>query len=361
MNDIGKHFIVGVQGVELTAAERSLWKELRPLGVIIFRRNISKEEHWRDDLKRLISELRALSGRAEFIASIDHEGGRVHRLSPPVTQFPAAQNWRDYSYEVGAAMGSELAGLGINLNFAPSFDVLTEPKNTVIGARSFSSNPEEVSKRALAFLDGLESQAVLGCAKHFPGHGGTLADSHHELPRVDTPREILEKQELVPFKNYIASGRKLIMTAHVVYKALDPKNPATLSRDILTDLLRHKLGFDGAIITDALDMGALSGINENEVAKKFVQAGGDIFCVCQDTNDKNASGEKISPIQSAKLYADALSSSDELITELSRSTKAIDCFIKQLKLISAGVEQKDRTTNFEKHSQLVKLIADSNA
>lgn len=364
MNDIGKHFIVGVQGVELTPAERALWKELRPLGVIIFRRNISQSPQWRKDLVNLISELRSLSGRSEFISSIDHEGGRVHRLSPPITQFPAAQNWKDNSYGVGAAMGVELSSLGINLNFAPSLDVLTEPQNQVIGARAFSSNAEEVSSLGLSFLAGLESEGVLGCAKHFPGHGGTLADSHHELPSVDTTKDTLETRELLPFRHYINSGRKLIMTAHVVYKALDPENPATLSTKILTGILREKLGFSGAIITDALDMGALSGISQSQVAVKFIQAGGDLFCVCQDTNDKNALGQKISPIQAAMIYADALSSCSFLDDELTRSALAIDSLGGQLKLITANIKQRPISDDFNEHALLAqsimaKLITDS--
>jgi len=361
MQEIGKHFIVGVQGTALSDEERSLWRKLRPLGTIIFGRNISKGATWRQELSELIRELREISGRPEFVASIDHEGGRVHRLSDPITKFPAAKNWHENSFAIGAAMGKELASLGINLNFAPSLDVLTEPRNTVIGERAFSDQPERVQQLGLEFLDGLESEGVLGCAKHFPGHGGTIEDSHRELPVVETAREILEKQELVPFKAYVDSGRELIMTAHVVYKNIDADNPATLSKPILTTLLRESLGFKGAIITDALDMGALSGISEAEVATKFLKAGGDLFCVCQDTNDKNKSGQKISPIAAAKIYADALVEHVDLAPDLKRSSESISRFISKLQQVQKNAGTEFTETDRERHQELLKLILVSNA
>ena len=355
MADIGKHFIVALQGSKLTDAERALWKELRPLGTIVFKRNVPQGAGWQQQLRDTLTELRELSGRQEFIASIDHEGGRVHRLFEPVTHFPAAALWSDLSYEVGAAMGSELSDLGFNLNYAPSMDVLVEPRNTVIGNRSFSSNAEEVTKQSLKFLDGMEAHGVLGVAKHFPGHGATVEDSHRELPRLQISKETLEHRELLPFKAYIESGRKLIMTAHIVFEALDPENPATLSTKILRDLLRGELGYDGAIITDALDMSALAAYSEAEVAAKFIRAGGDLFCVCQDTNDKFNQGVKLSPIQSALRYAEALTNNSELQELLAESHRAIERFLKTLRFVEKSADRL-QNVNYAAHAALKESI-----
>jgi len=361
MQELGKHFIVGVQGAVLLSEERTLWQKLRPLGVIIFKRNVAQTADWRPSLRDLILELKELSGRDDFIASIDHEGGRVHRLSPPITLFPAAKNWKGNSFAVGAAMGRELASLGINLNFAPSFDVLTQTNNKVIGERAFSSEPETVLASGLAFLQGLESEGVLGCAKHFPGHGGTLEDSHYALPSIELSKEELDTQELLPFKGYIESGRKLIMTAHVVYKALDLENPATLSKAILSGLLRDELGFQGAIITDALDMGALSKVSPAEVATKFIKAGGDLFCVCQDTNDKNSEGKKLTPIQAALAYSDALSLNSEIADDLARSLVAIELFLTELRRVEKLAKKTLSEAEITKAANLVQLITSGNA
>jgi beta-N-acetylhexosaminidase len=359
MTGIGKHFIVGIQGTKLTEAEKSLWKEIRPLGVIIFRRNISQSPDWQKHLRELITELKELSAREEFVSSIDHEGGRVHRLSPPITAFQPANSWRENSFAVGAAMGKELNSLGINLNFAPSFDVLTEPTNIVIGKRAFSSDANEVLKSGLKFLDGLESEGVLGCAKHFPGHGGTVSDSHHELPVVATSQNDLFERELVPFKGYIDSGRELIMTAHVLYNALDAENPGTLSKKILTGLLRDKLGYKGAIITDALDMRALEGISEAEVAEKFISAGGDLFCVCQDTQDKKVDGRRLSPIEAAALYAESLSSNISLKAQLERSATAIDRFLTQFRKVCDKKAVELTNEDYQRHAALNNSLSDS--
>jgi len=342
--DLGKHFIVGFSGPVLTAEERELWKKYSPLGCIIFKRNISTAPDWQETLRGTVQELKELSGRSDFIVSIDHEGGRVHRLTSPVTHFPAPRHWNEHAREVGAAMGEELHALGITLDFAPSFDLLVEPKNKVIGDRSFGPSADRSGRLALEFLDGLESRGVMGCSKHFPGHGGTVEDSHEVLPKVDTSRELLDQRELVPFRMFIESGRQLVMTAHVIFDSLDTENPATLSRKILNDLLRVEMGFQGAIITDALDMGALGGFSPGEVAEKFLRASGDLFCVCQAKNRL--------PIQSAAEFIAGLAdrSNSELETELALSAKRIDRLLESQRKILASAVSGD--ASLQLHAQL---------
>jgi beta-N-acetylhexosaminidase len=314
--DPGKHFIVGFNSTTLSDEERRKWSELKPLGTIIFTRNIERNNpKWPEELRSTLAELKSLSEREDFIVSIDHEGGRVHRLAHPVTHFPAPVSWGAHTEEVGRAIGEELALLGVTLNFAPSFDILTENANKVIGDRSFGEDPYHVAEQALSFLAGLESMGVCGIAKHFPGHGATKEDSHEVLPSVDTPLDVLHSRELIPFIRYIKSGRQLVMTAHVVIRSIDPTLPATISKPVLSGLLREQLGYQGALITDALDMGALSGFTPHDVARAFVQATGDLFCVCQ-------AKERL-PIDSALEFAEALSTEN-----LAPSSERIERFIR---------------------------------
>ncbi len=342
--EIGSHFIVGFAGAELSDAERRLWSELRPAGTIIFKRNLAAGDRWPETLHQTLAELRDLSGREDFIVSVDHEGGRVHRFREPITHFPPPAAWTDSPKAIGAAMGRELRDLGVNLNFAPSFDLLVEPLNKVIGDRSFGPDPAESSRKALLFLEGLESEGVLGCAKHFPGHGGTVGDSHEMLPRVSTPIEVLRERELVPFRDYVASGRQLIMTAHVLFDQIDPASPATLSNPILQGILRDQLGFAGVIITDALDMKAVSGMPERNVAESFMRASGDLFCVCQGPEPKSPESMNTStrmlPIEAALNFADGLSTSASQAPDLSllivKSQERIALFLAHLRAITAG-------------------------
>ncbi len=249
------------------------------------------------------SDSRALA-KLPPILSIDHEGGRVQRLKAPLTVWPpmavlASQPPR-VAEEVGRAIASELQALGFNLNFAPVLDVHTNPDNPVIGDRAFGSTAQAASERAIAFLRGLEASGCLrGCGKHFPGHGDTETDSHHALPVVRHDEARLRSVELTPFADAISGSQDreltgrlgMIMTAHVVYPAVD-RRPATLSRRWLTDILRGELGFDGVILSDDLDMRALRAENleaagltlrdEGDVVIESLLAGCDAFLLCRD-------------------------------------------------------------------------------
>ncbi len=282
MSELGRHFLVGLSGETLSAQERKLLKALKPAGVIIFKHNLDSDlKLWPERLYALLAESRELCQRESFVVSIDHEGGRVHRMLPPVTHFPEARQWQKSSHAVGAAMGKELAALGFNVNFAPLFDVDLEPKNTVINRRAFSSDPAQVAQWGCEFLAGMEGEGVLGCAKHFPGHGATCADSHHELPLLDVDPETLRAREILPFQIAIDNGVSLVMTAHVVYSQLDCHNPATLSPVIGRELLRRELGFCGVLVSDALEMSALSGVGVSEMLSGGLAASVDLLLIAQ--------------------------------------------------------------------------------
>ncbi len=279
----GEHLIVGLSGIELGAEEAEMLRELRPLGIVLFAKNIDRSElesapsRWIERLEKLIADARAAIGRDELLVSIDHEGGRVHRLPLPVTRFPAAAHWSESAAEVALAMARELRAIGVTLTYSPVLDVFSEPQNTVIGPRAFVGDPEAVAEQGVRFIAALSEGQILSCGKHFPGHGATVSDSHFELPYLDASRETLEKRELVPFVAAIKAGVPLIMTAHVVYRALDPNNPATLSPLIVDGLLRSKLGFSGAVITDDLEMHAISNLGPAQIALRAIGAGVDIL------------------------------------------------------------------------------------
>ena len=310
LSQIGKHFIVGLSSTVLEKEEKELLKTLNPLGIVIFKRNIANSPNWPHQLQRLINSAKEVTANSDLIISIDHEGGKVHRLREPASHFPAARYWKNDSNAVGQAMGRELKSLGFNLSFAPVLDIFLEPKNTVIGERAFGNSPEEVANWAIEYAKGLEAAGVMSCGKHFPGHGATIADSHFELPQRFVSKEQLTQEELIPFFKYVASGFQLIMTAHVVFPALDKHNPATLSRQIIENLLRQEIGFNGAVITDALEMKALGNTTPTEVAVKALKAGADILLV--------AIPDQITPLQHAMNMANRIAvayESFELTTE----------------------------------------------
>lgn len=284
----GQHFLVGLYGTHILPEERKLLKQLRPLGIILFAKNMVKDSpDWQRLLSELITDVKRELERDHVLISIDHEGGRVYRFPNTVTHFGYARQWRDDARKVGETMGRELASLGINLNFAPVVDVDSEPENPVIGERAFSPSPGEVAFYAKEFIQGMHSQGVLGCLKHFPGHGATKKDSHFELPVLPETMEVLWERELLPYRELFQDNHPpLVMSAHVNYPQIDPHYPATLSSIILGDLLREKLGFRGAVISDDMFMGALEQISLEELTVGAIQAGIDIFLEGNPTDEK---------------------------------------------------------------------------
>lgn len=279
---LGSLFMVGIPRPQLDNETRQQLQELRPGGIVLFRRNYTTPEA----LASLCTEIHSLFATHRPIIALDHEGGRVHRLQPPFTHFPAMfkvgqANSVDLAYRVGLAMGHELRSVGIDLDFAPVLDVLTNPANTVIGDRAFSTDPYQVALFGRAQARGLRDAGLIPCGKHFPGHGGTLLDSHDDQPKDERSLEELSTVDLYPFQQLIAEGIEMIMSAHVVYTALDPEFPATASQKILTGLLRQQMGFNGAIITDDLEMGAVvrhSTIDQAVISA--LTAGADMLLVC---------------------------------------------------------------------------------
>lgn len=225
--------------------------------------------------------------RGDALIAIDEEGGDVTRLDHATgSRYPgnAALGAVDdpvLTARIYAAIGANLAAGGINLNFAPTVDVNTADENPIIGTRSFGADPQRVAAHAAAAVTGLQSTGVAACAKHFPGHGATVADSHLELPTVDVPVEVLRRRDLPPFAAAVAAGAQAVMTAHIRVPALTGDAPATFSRAVLVDLLRGELGFTGVVVTDALEMKgatlAAGGVGPGAV--RALAAGADLLCI----------------------------------------------------------------------------------
>ena len=278
----GQLLSVGFDGPRLPDELRDRIATSEVGGVMLFRPNIETPVQ----MAELVSGIRgAAAEETPCLVAIDQEGGLVQRLRAPLTVWPdmlSVAGAADVALteRVGRALGAELAALGIGWDFAPVLDVHTNPANPVIGNRSFGTTPETVTAHALAFWRGLRASGLVGCGKHFPGHGDTRTDSHLELPVVDHPMERLRRVELAPFAAAARAGIEAIMTAHVLFPALDPSQPATLSRAILTGLLRDDLGFRGVIVSDDLGMKAVADRYPiGELAVMAVSAGADVLLI----------------------------------------------------------------------------------
>ncbi|MFY1598600.1 glycoside hydrolase family 3 protein [Micromonospora sp. WMMD737] len=227
------------------------------------------------------------AGRPDVLIAIDEEGGDVTRLAHATgSPYPgnAALGAIDevaLTRRVYEAIGAELAALGVTVNLAPTVDVNTADENPVIGTRSFGADPARVAAHSAAAVTGLQAAGVAACAKHFPGHGATVADSHHELPTVDVPLDVLRRRDLPPFAAVVEAGARAVMTAHIRVPALTGDGPATFSRAVLVDLLRGEYGFTGTVITDALEMkgAAVAAGGVGPAAVRALAAGADLLCI----------------------------------------------------------------------------------
>lgn len=284
--------IIGFDGTKADSGLREMINQYHVGGVILFARNVQSPRQ----VAELVNQLQQTateSGNPGLFIAIDQEGGRVARLTEDkgFTEFPSAMALTatddpQNAYRVAAAMAAEMRAVGINVDFAPDLDINNNPTNPVIGIRSFSSDPSKVSVYGLAFAKGLQENGVVAFGKHFPGHGDTGIDSHIDLPLVPHERTRLDHIELVPFKSAIAADFAGIMTAHVTFPAIDstPGLAATLSRPVLTGLLRAELGFKGLIATDSLEMGALAanGYPPQIGAALALAAGADLLLFNRD-------------------------------------------------------------------------------
>jgi beta-N-acetylhexosaminidase len=287
---IGQLLVAGFNGQQIPSELRSLAKEFGLGGVILFARNVADPEQVADlsfEAARLVPDL-------PVWVSVDQEGGRVARLKKPFTEWPPmATLGRSgdvaLAERFARALAAELKAVGITLDYAPVLDVHTNPNNPVIGDRALAERAQDVARLGVAIIRTLQGEGIAACGKHFPGHGDTSTDSHHELPLVDHPPERLREVEFAPFRAAAAAGVATIMTAHVLVPSLDETRPATLSRHIVTDLLRGELGYQGVILSDDLEMKAIAAqYAVPEAAVMAIEAGCDGALICSGDHDTQA-------------------------------------------------------------------------
>ena len=279
-----KPVIFGIAGERLSAEEQAFFREADPAGYILFRRNVADK----DQLRALTDELRALHGRDDLLIMIDQEGGRVARMRPPIwPDFPPMQIF-DSLYDVAPssaiaaaranaqAIAATLRECGINVDALPLLDVRQEGASDIMGDRTLGAEPMRVAALGRAVIEGLRAGGVVGIVKHMPGHGRALVDSHLDLPTVTADEAALET-DLAPFR--ALNGAPMGMTAHIVYTAWDAERPASLSPSVIGGIIRERIGFDGLLMSDDLDMKALKG-DIPSLAAGVVEAGCDLALNC---------------------------------------------------------------------------------
>ena len=283
---VGQLFIFGFDNDEIESTVLNLVQEHYIGGFIFFKKNISTLEEGLYNLNTL-KEMNKDNPIPLFLA-VDEEGGRVSRMPRDFLKLPSPKKIgdidnEDISFEYGRILGNRLGSLGFNMDFAPVLDVNSNPKNPVIGDRSFGSTVEPVVDNGLMAMKGIQSKNIISVVKHFPGHGDTKIDSHVDLPIVDKNMEELETLELTPFKKAIEANADSIMIGHILFPKIDEKNPATFSKNIINDVLREEVSFDGLIISDDMTMGAImENYNVEDAVVEFFKAGGDIALVCYE-------------------------------------------------------------------------------
>lgn len=285
---IGQHIMIGLAGPTLTPDEKDFIIENNIGGVTLFGRNLVDPKQ----IHSLCSEIQSLRhkmpDKAPLFIGIDREGGRVSRLKPPFTTWPPLKKIGDLdnptmSFHYMYCLGEELKAVGINLDYAPCVDIFNNPKNTVIGDRAVSSDVNMVAKHASALVRGLLKSDVVACAKHFPGHGHTLIDSHEDLPVENLDLKRLEDVELQPFKKAFRARVDMVMIAHILFPKIDPKYPASLSDVFIKKILKGDCRYRGLVISDDLGMGALvKRYSTEEIAIRSLQAGQDLLLYCND-------------------------------------------------------------------------------
>jgi beta-N-acetylhexosaminidase len=298
-------FITGVSGFSLTADERDFMRTARPWGFILFKRNIETPAQ----VTALVKELRESIGEADAPVLIDQEGGRVQRFGPP--------HWPVYPpgavfgtlYDIDRKLGltaarlsarlmaADLIGLGVTVDCLPLADVPVAGADAVIGARAYGTEPGKVAAIARAVTEGLEQGGVLPVLKHIPGHGRATADTHFKLPVVDTPKAELERTDFAAFQPL--ADLAMAMTAHVVFSALDPAQPATTSATIIEQVIRGSIGFQGLLMSDDVSMNALAG-SIAERTRAIVSAGCDMVLHCNGNLDEMREVAREAPVLSGK-------------------------------------------------------------
>ena len=326
---IGQMLIVGFDGYAVNDYVRALIRNYHVGGMILYGYNIESSSQ----LVALNNTLKSVNSvnKIPLFLSVDEEGGRVSRMPADIRKLPSNEvigrlNNAELSYRIGSVIAGEVKAFGFNMDFAPVLDINSNPANPVIGDRSFGSNAQIVSKLGVQTMKGIQAGGVIPVVKHFPGHGDTSVDSHVGLPAVNHDLNRLKSFELIPFADAVRNGADAVMVAHILLNRVDPANPSSLSRIIITDILRNLLGFNGVVITDDMTMGAIvRNYDLGNAAVRAVNAGSDIVLVARGfDNEAKAINALKTAVQNGTISRQRIDDSVYRILRLKRKYNLTD-------------------------------------
>ena len=336
---IGQMITIGIDGYSVDDTAKQLITDKKVGGVILFKDNISNS----NQLLQLINDIKGINStnKIPIFISVDQEGGRVNRLPSEIKSLPSNEiignkNDNKLAYDIGKNIGYALGSFGFNMDFAPVLDVNSNPNNTVIGDRSFSNDKDKVASLGASEINGFKDSNIISAAKHFPGHGDTATDSHYALPIINKTLDELKSVEFVPFKKAIEEKVPAIMVSHILMPQIDANNPASMSKTIITDILRKDLKFDGLIVTDDMTMGAVT--NELDITTaciNSINAGADLLLVCHGYDNE------INVINAIK---DAVNNGIISIDTINRSVYKILSLKENYKITDEKIEKVDINT-----------------
>ncbi|TCS95075.1 beta-N-acetylhexosaminidase [Hazenella coriacea] len=371
---IGQMFLVGFESsgqqeaTVMNDQAKELIEKYHVGGILLFERNI-KNMNQTVELNHQLQSLSLSTSEIPLLLAVDQEGGKVIRIKEGVTVFPGnmplgATRDPQLAYQAGKQMGNDLRALGFNLNLAPSLDVNNNPKNPIIGVRSFGEDPQLVKQMGISMINGFKDGNILASVKHFPGHGDTSLDSHIDLPQVAHSRDRLSQIELVPFQAAIEKDVDIVMTTHTTFPAIDPTPglPATLSKKVLTDLLRGEMGYQGVIATDDMEMGAIVKHFGTEKASVLaIQAGADLVLIGHSLEKQKGAIEAVKKaVEDGTITEERINQSVKRILQLKAERLGENSIVKQpLPLVKKGSELTSNPEVAEKIAeQSITLVQD---
>lgn len=349
---IGQLMIFGLNGTSIDQHTIDMIEKNHIGGFILFKYNIEDENQTVELLNSL--KTKNTSNSIPLFLSIDEEGGRVARLSDIFSKLPEAKkigyiNNKDISFEYGKILGMRIKSLGFNMNFAPVFDVNSNPENPVIGDRAFGSTVDIVADNGLEVMSGINSQNAISIIKHFPGHGDTLVDSHENIPVVNKDFDQLMDLELIPFIKGIEEDVDGIMVGHISYPDLDKKYPSTMSNSIINKLLREKLLYNGVVLSDDMTMGAIvEDYNIEDASIEFLKAGGDILLICHGYEKQIKVIDKVKgEVEKGSISMEELDGKVYRIIKLKQKYNIEDSIIDEIEIDSINNQTKELLNRIE--------------
>ena len=343
---IGQMITIGIDGYSVDDTAKQLITDKKVGGVILFKNNISNS----NQLLQLINDIKGINStnKIPIFISVDQEGGRVNRLPSEIKSLPSNEvvgnkNDNKLAYDIGKNIGYALGSFGFNMDFAPVLDVNSNPNNTVIGDRSFSNDKDKVASLGASEINGFKDSNIISVAKHFPGHGDTATDSHYALPIINKTLDELKSVEFVPFKKAIEEKVPAIMVSHILMPQIDANKPASMSKTIITDILRKDLKFDGLIVTDDMTMGAVTNdLDITTACINAINAGADLLLVCHGyDNEINVINAIKDSINNEIISIDTINKSVYRILSLKENYKITDEKIKEVDINTINTKFED--------------------